>query len=171
MEIREQCKICKVEYPSSSNQVLRTEDNENICLFCYHSVWDILFKGTFTLKEAEDTVEKLRDYNETLDRYLLPFKKYAFYYKDTSIIILDKILRIEEELCLTLFKKHRASFVFHKLDHLLLMKLILQDSSNIMANIYDSIDIDKISLGLTTKDNSKELEDIHKLKALYMNTV
>lgn len=143
---KEKCELCKVEYPSYANKMYRTEDNKCICIDCYKLVFDELFKGVFTLQEAQETINFINEYEKTLKSFLLLMKKYAIYYNDTPSILLQKLYKEESKICEGVFNCSRQVKVFTRKGRLELLPFINIDViyPRLSQELLDTIIIDNL---------------------------
>lgn len=113
------CKLCN----NLKGETLTT-DKQEICFKCYSKVFNELFKGQFTIKEALNTLEFIKHYQlKVLDICLL-IKKSAQSSKIDAIGLMYSITAQENMIALDMFNKERQCL--KRDEHLIVIELLLK---------------------------------------------
>jgi hypothetical protein len=139
----EKCSVCKNQFPSYANKCTHTEDGKTICKPCYDTVADELFKGSFTYKEAIETMDFIKEFTEDIMEYLLIFKKHAIHYGDDEQGLLNKLYKGEDEVSELVFKVPRKVKAFTRKGKLELIQAV---KSGYVDKIYQPLSTEQINL-------------------------
>ena len=82
------CKLCDDQGQT------KTEDGKDICLRCYHKIFNHLFKGNFTIKECTETNNFLKLYESHIKYYLMLLHQNGI--NIPEIIVMENNISIQE---------------------------------------------------------------------------
>lgn len=99
-----------------------------------------MFKGSFTLKQALETITFINEYEKDLKRYLLLYKRYCVRQntvitKEVIIELIRKIYKLESSVSEEVFKVPRQVMTFNRRSRLDLINEVTPRIQNLFKDI------------------------------------